>query len=122
MSHATASLQSGAAFVAVHSNPDRRQYHGQTPDEVLIPTTQSLETTLYVHDFGPTAIVEPNTIAPFRKGGKVGDPLRRGGKVGDPLRRGKSRRRLVFFAPCEGGTQGGSSSASALRQVRHPGD
>src|SRR5208337_1539601 len=27
-----------------------------------------------------------------------------------------------FFPPCEGGTQGGSSSASALRQVRHPGD
>src|SRR5208283_1982991 len=40
-------------------------------------------------------------------------PLRKGGKVGGVW---------SFFPPCEGGTQGGSSSASALRQVRHPGD
>ena len=62
MSHATASPQSGAAFVAARSNPDRRRYLGQTPDQVLIPTTRSLETTLYIHDFRPIAIVEPNTI------------------------------------------------------------
>jgi len=60
---------------------------------------------------------------PLRKGGKVGDPLRKGGKVGDPLRKGgKVGGAWSFFPPCEGGTQGGSSSASALRQVRHPGD
>ena len=40
-------------------------------------------------------------------------PLRKGGKVGGVW---------SFFPPCEGGTQGGSSSASALRHVRHPGD
>ena len=69
MSHATASPQSGAAFVAARSNPDRRRYLGQTPDQVLIPTTRSLETTLYIHDFRPIAIVEPNTIGRGGRGG-----------------------------------------------------
>src|SRR5271157_5727272 len=40
-------------------------------------------------------------------------PLRKGGKVGGAW---------PFFPRCEGGTQGGASSAFALCQVRHPRD
>jgi hypothetical protein len=40
-------------------------------------------------------------------------PLRKGGKDGGVW---------SFFPPCEGGTQGGVSSASVLCQVRHPRD
>ena len=39
-----------------------------------------------------------------------------------PFARGGKSATLVFFPPCEGGIQGGSSSASALHQARHPGD
>ncbi len=60
MPPATASSQLGAAFDAARSGHVPRRCLGQTSGEMLTPMTFSLGLALYLYDFRPIAIPEPN--------------------------------------------------------------